>query len=120
MKKMKWNQFLLAGLQLFADGDGGNGDDGADGGADNSSGAGGDDKKGSEPKGKEGEGKEAKYTDDDLDRILNRKFAEWQKKKDKEVDEARRLASMTEEEKTKQKQADMERQLNELLSEKNR
>ena len=56
MKKMKWNQFLLAGLQLFADGDGGNGDDGADGGADNSSGAGGDDKKGSEPKGKEGEG----------------------------------------------------------------
>ena len=31
MKKMKWNQFLLAGLQLFADGDGGNGDDRADG-----------------------------------------------------------------------------------------
>ena len=31
LKKMKWNQFLLAGLQLFADGDGGNGDDGADG-----------------------------------------------------------------------------------------
>ena len=125
MKKMKWNQFLLAGLQLFADGDGGNGDDGADGagadgGAGNSSGSGSDGKNGGEPKGKEGDGKEAKYTDDDLDRILNRKFAEWQKKKDKEVDEARRLASMTEEEKTKQKQADMERQLNELFSEKNR
>ena len=126
MKKMKWNQFLLAGLQLFADGDGGNGDTGADGGtgaeggAGGSSEAGGDGKNGNEPKGKEGTGKEAKYTDDDLDRILNRKFAEWQKKKDKEVDEARRLASMTEEEKTKQKQADMERQLNELLSEKNR
>lgn len=126
MKKMKWNQFLLAGLQLFAE-DGGNNDgDGADGGAGtegaagNSSGAGSDGKNGSGPEGKEGDGKEAKYTDDDLDRILNRKFAEWQKKKDKEVDEARRLASMTEEEKTKQKQADMERQLNELLSEKNR
>ena len=107
MKKMKWNQFLLAGLQLFADGDGGNGDDGADGagadgGAGNSSGSGSDGKNGGEPKGKEGDGKEAKYTDDDLDRILNRKFAEWQKKKDKEVDEARGLASMTEEEKTKQ------------------
>lgn len=120
MKKMKWNQSLLAGLQLFAEDGGDNGGvgadgAGADGGAGNSSGAGGDGEKG-----KEGDGKEAKYTDDDLDRILNRKFAEWQKKKDKEVDEARRLASMTEEEKTKQKQADMERQLNELLSEKNR
>lgn len=125
MKKMKWNQFLLAGLQLFAEdgGDGGAGADGgtvADGGVGDSSGSGSDGKNGSESKGKEGDGKEAKYTDDDLDRILNRKFAEWQKKKDKEVDEARRLASMTEEEKTKQKQADMERQLNELLSEKNR
>lgn len=126
MKKMKWNQFLLAGLQLFAE-DGGNNDgDGADGGAGtegaagNSSGSGSDGKKGSESKDKKEDGKEAKYTDDDLDRILNRKFAEWQKKKDREVDEARRLASMTEEEKTKQKQADMERQLNELLSEKNR
>lgn len=120
MKKMKWNQFLLAGLQLFAEDGGDNGGvgadgAGADGGAGNSSGAG-----GAGEKGKEGDGKEAKYTDDDLDRILNRKFAEWQKKKDKEVDEARRLASMSEEEKTKQKQADMERQLNELLSEKNR
>lgn len=125
MKKMKWNQFLLAGLQLFAEDGGDNGGvgadgAGADGGAGNSSGAGGDGKKDSESKGKEGDGKEAKYTDDDLDRILNRKFAEWQKKKDREVDEARRLASMTEEEKAKQKQADMERQLNELLSEKNR
>ena len=120
MKKMKWNQSLLAGLQLFAEDGGDNGGVGADGvgadgGAGNSSGAGGDGEKG-----KEGDGKEAKYTDDDLDRILNRKFAEWQKKKNKEVDEARRLASMTEEEKTQQKQADMERQLNELLSEKNR
>ena len=125
MKKMKWNQFLLAGLQLFAEDGGDNGGvgadgAGADGGAGNSSGAGGDGKKDSESKGKEGDGKEAKYTDDDLDRILNRKFAEWQKKKDREVDEARRLASMTEEEKAKQKLADMERQLNELLSEKNR
>ena len=117
MKKMKWNQFLLAGLQLFAEDGGDNGDAGVDvagtdGGAGNSSGSGSDGKKGSESKDKKEDGKEAKYTDDDLDRILNRKFAEWQKKKDREVDEARRLASMTEEEKTKQKQADMERQLN--------
>lgn len=124
MKKMKWNQFLLAGLQLFAEGDGdggagAEGGTGTDGGAGGSSGSGSDGKNGNEPKGKEGAGKEAKYTDDDLDRILNRKFAEWQKKKDKEVDEARRLASMTEEEKAKQKQADMEKRLDELLSERN-
>lgn len=79
MKKMKWNQFLLAGLQLFAEDGGDNGGvgadvAGADGGAGNSSGSGSDGKKGSEPKGKEGDGKEAKYTDDDLDRILNRKL----------------------------------------------
>ncbi|MFQ7092654.1 MAG: hypothetical protein ACLRQ8_12740 [Coprococcus sp.] len=85
MKKMKWNQFLLAGLQLFADGDGDNGDAGVDvagtdGGAGNSSGSGSDGKKGSESKDKKEDGKEAKYTDDDLDRILNRKFAEWQMK----------------------------------------
>ena len=128
MKKMKWNQFFMAGLQLFAEdgtdggagaGSGSDGGTGADGAASGASGSGSEGKNGSEPKGKEGAGKEAKYTDDDLDRILNRKFAEWQKKKDKEVDEARRLASMSEEEKAKQKQADMERQLNELLSERN-
>lgn len=31
MKKMKWNQFLLAGLQLFAEDGGNNSGDGADG-----------------------------------------------------------------------------------------
>ena len=50
MKKMKWNQFLLAGLQLFAEDGGDNGGvgadgAGADGGGGNSSGAGGDNKK---------------------------------------------------------------------------
>ena len=38
MKKMKWNQFLLAGLQLFAEDGGDNGGVGADGaGADSDS-----------------------------------------------------------------------------------
>lgn len=36
----------------------------------------------------------AKYTDADVDAMLNRKFAEWQKKKQKAVDEAKKLAEM--------------------------
>ena len=42
---------------------------------------------------------EPKYTDADLDRILGNKFAEWAKKKDKEVNEAAKLAEMNAQEK---------------------
>lgn len=40
------------------------------------------------------EDSKAKYTDDDLDKIINKKFAEWQKKQQKAVDEAKKLAEM--------------------------
>lgn len=42
---------------------------------------------------------EPKYTDADFDRKLNQKFAEWQQKKDKEIDEAKKLAEMNAQEK---------------------
>ena len=42
---------------------------------------------------------EKKYSDDDVDKILNKKFAEWEKKKQKEVDEAKKLADMNAKEK---------------------
>lgn len=42
---------------------------------------------------------EAKYTDADLDRIINQKFAAWQKQQEKKVSEAERLSKMTAEEK---------------------
>lgn len=42
---------------------------------------------------------EAKYTDADLDRIINQKFAAWQKQQEKKVTEAERLSKMTAEEK---------------------
>lgn len=42
---------------------------------------------------------EAKYTDADLDKIISRKIAEERKKQQKAVDEAKRLANMTAEEK---------------------
>ena len=35
-----------------------------------------------------------RYTDEDVDGIINRKFAEWQKKQQKAVDEAKKLAEM--------------------------
>lgn len=40
-------------------------------------------------------GNAAKYSDADLDKIINRKFAEWKAKEEKAVKEAERLAKMT-------------------------
>lgn len=37
---------------------------------------------------------EPKYTDKDLDKIIDKKFAKWQAEKQKELDEAKRLAEM--------------------------
>ena len=42
---------------------------------------------------------EPKYTDAEFDRKLNQKFAEWQQKKDKEINEAKKLAEMNAQEK---------------------
>lgn len=85
-------------LQLFAD-DGGKG------------GSGGDD-----PEDKPGDdGKEdKKYTDEDVNNIINRKFAEWekrQKEKSAKAAEAERLKNMTEEEKRKHEMEELQRKL---------
>lgn len=55
---------------------------------------------------------QAKYTDEDVDKLINRKFAEWQKQQDKKVSEAEKLGRMSEEEKT----AERIRQLEEKLA----
>ena len=79
-------------LQMFADdGDNGGADgNGADGAGDSATGA-------------QDQKPAAKYTDDDVDRILNKKFAEWQKSQEKKVSEAERLSKMTAEEKAAEK-----------------
>jgi len=51
---------------------------------------------------------EKKYTDDDLDRIINKRFAKWQKQKDKEVDEAKKLADMNAQEQADHYKAELE------------
>lgn len=54
---------------------------------------------------------EAKYTDDDVNKILDRKFAEWQKKQEKKVSEAERLSKMTAEEKAAERMKALEDKL---------
>lgn len=50
-----------------------------------------------------GKGNEAKYTDEDVDKILNKKFAEWEKRQQKKTSEAERLGKMTAEEKASER-----------------
>ncbi len=56
----------------------------------------------------------AKYTDEDVNRLINQKFAEWQRKKDAELDEARRLAGMNAQEKAEHERDQMRQELEEL------
>lgn len=66
---------------------------------------------------KKGEG-EKKYTDADLNSIIDKKFAEWQKKKEKEVDEAKKLAEMNATEKAEYERDKLQEQLDEMMKEK--
>lgn len=94
-------------LQLFAEGEGGDGEDGGDNGAGDNG------------------GKEDVYTkeqveallkkrDEDFDKKFNAKFAEMQKKHQSELDEAEKLAKMSAEDKAKKKMADLEKEMEKL------
>lgn len=64
---------------------------------------------------KAGQGKkEAKYTDADVDRIINRKFAEWEAKQQKKVDEAARLAEMSAQQKAEYERDQLQKELDAL------
>lgn len=65
-----------------------------------------------EPKGSKAA--EKKYSDTDLDNIINQKFAEWQKKKDKEIGEAQKLATMNATQKAEYERDQLQKELNEL------
>lgn len=56
---------------------------------------------------------EAKYTDEDVNRLINQKFAEWQKKQEKRTSEAERLGRMTAEEKANERLKSLEDKLHE-------
>ena len=55
-----------------------------------------------------------KYTDADLDAILNKKFAKWQKQQKQAVDEATRLANMTAQERAEHERDKLQKELDAL------
>ena len=57
---------------------------------------------------------EAKYTDADVDKILDKKFAEWQKKQQRAVDEAAKLAGMNAQERAEHERDALQKELDEL------
>lgn len=98
--KKKWN------LQLFADE---NGNDPADAGSDGSGDADGQNSSGdgaqdNNPK------PEKKYTDADVNRILDKKFAEWSKRQD----EAAKLANMNAQQKAEHERDELKKQIAQL------
>lgn len=100
-------------LQLFADSAGADGAEGQSGNQESQSGTQG----ASADAGKEGKeepGQQLKYTDEDVNKLIERKFAEWQKKKQKEVDEAKRLAEMNAQEKAEYERDQFKKELDDL------
>lgn len=57
---------------------------------------------------------EKKYTDDEVNEIINKKFEKWTKQKEKEMDEAKKLADMTAQEKVEYERNQLEKELEEL------
>lgn len=100
---------LFMALQMFAEDPAGTETAGADPtGGQNPAGA---DPTGTEPKNEP----EKKYTDEDVNRIIDRKFAEWEKKQSKAKSEAEKLAGMNAEQKEKYENEQLKKQVEELL-----
>lgn len=55
-----------------------------------------------------------KYSDDDLDTILNKRFARWQKDQQKAVDEAKKLAEMDATQKAEYERDQLKKELDDL------
>ncbi|MGN1014281.1 MAG: DUF4355 domain-containing protein [Butyricicoccus sp.] len=58
--------------------------------------------------------KELKYTDKDLDDIIGKRFAKWQAQQQKAVDEAKKLAAMDAQQKVEYERDQLQKQLDEL------
>lgn len=105
---------LFMALQMFAEDPANSDPAGTDpSGADPN---GGQDPTGTEPKGADPKNdSEKKYTDEDVNRIIDRKFAEWEKKQSKAKNEAEKLAGMNADEKEKYENQKLREQVEELL-----
>ena len=60
---------------------------------------------------------EKKYTDADVDKLLNKKWAEWQTKKEKEVSEVKKLAEMNAQQKAEYERDQLKTELEKLKQE---
>lgn len=60
---------------------------------------------------------EKKYSDEDVDAILSKKFAKWTAQKEKELDEAQKLAEMDAQQKAEYERDKLEKELAELKRE---
>lgn len=119
---MKLKDFLM--LQLFADDGDGGGDGSGDGGSGSGSGETGgahsgddgddpeDDDDDDDPDG------EKKYSVKEVDELIKRKKAEWEKQRKKDDDEAKKFAKMNAQEKAEYKQQQLEKRIQELEDEK--
>ena len=100
MNKRKILSVIKFDLQRFTE-------SGTDGGAEGNPDPAGTNPEGQDPDGDNGgddsgdNKPELKYSDEDLDRIVNQKFAKWQKQKEAEIEEAQKTAKMTAAEKEK-------------------
>ena len=105
---------LFMALQMFAEDPAGSDPAGTDpAGTDP---AGGQDPAGADPEGTDPKNEpEKKYTDEDVNRIIDRKFAEWEKKQSKAKSEAEKLAGMNADEKEKYENQKLREQVEELL-----
>lgn len=96
--------------QIFAE-DGGNdgNDEGAKGGN-----PGADDKGGNNGKAEPDSNGTKKYSDAEVDEIINKKFAKWQKEQEKKISEAEKLAGMNAQEKAEHERDTLQKELDEL------
>lgn len=97
--------------QIFAEdgGSDGNDDKGAKGGN-----PGADDKGGNNGKAEPDNKDTKKYSDADVDNIINKKFAKWQKEQERKISEAEKLAGMNAQEKAEHERDTLQKELDEL------
>ena len=117
---MRFKEFMM--LQLFAeDLGGGSGGDPGSGGTDPGTGDGGSDDgdpEDDDPDEDDDQGGEKRYTIKEVDELIKRKKAEWEKTRKKEDDEAKKFAKMNAQEKAEYKQQQLEKRIQELEDEK--
>ena len=73
------------------------------------------DKPGTDPKKPDNQpDNQPKYTDEDVNKLIDKKFAEWQKKQQRAVDEAKKLAEMNATQKAEYQRDQLQKELDEL------